>query len=206
MRTRVKICGIGRPADAIEAARLGADAIGLVFWRHSPRSVTVDRANEVIAELPPFVTIVGLFVDPDAAEVRRVLSQVPLHMLQFHGDESPQFCASFGRQYIKAVRMRRNTDLETVARAHQGAAGLLLDTYVKGMPGGTGLRFDWSRVDGQIGKPIILAGGLCADNVAEAITRTRPHAVDVSGGVELSKGVKDAGKMAAFIRGVKNVV
>lgn len=205
VRTRVKICGITRREDALEAARLGADAIGLVFWSKSRRSVTPEQALAVIDGLPPFVSVVGLFVDPEAAWVRDVLGRVPLDLLQFHGEEPAEFCTGFGHRFYKAVRMREGTDLVERAVTYTDAAGLLLDTFVEGMPGGTGVSFDWARVRRDLDKPVILAGGLAPDNVGEAIGRVRPWAVDVSGGVEAEPGVKDAAKMAAFIRGVSNV-
>lgn len=205
MRTRVKICGITRAGDAAEAARLGADAIGLVFWSGSRRAVRCDQARSVLNGLPPFVTVVGLFVDPEPEEVRRVLEAVPLDLLQFHGEEPAAFCAGFGRPYIKAVRMREETDPMQFAATYSGAAGLLLDAYVAGMPGGTGMRFDWAQAELDLGLPLILAGGLQPDNVTQAITQVRPWAVDVSGGVETTAGIKDASKMSAFMRGVNNV-
>ena len=205
MRTRIKICGITRPEDGLEAARLGADAIGLVFYGPSPRCVTVEQAQAVLAALPPFVTSVGLFVNAGAEEVRQVLGQVPLDLLQFHGDESPAYCAGFGRPYIKALRMREGIDLAAEAGHYAGARGLLLDTYQAGTPGGTGTTFDWQRIPTDLPLPVILAGGLDAVNVAEAVRTVRPYAVDVSGGVEQGKGIKSAAKMAAFIRGVESV-
>lgn len=205
MRTRVKICGITRPADGIEAARLGADAIGLVFYAPSPRAVSVAQARAVCAALPPFVSVVGLFVDAPAAEVLAVLQAVPLDVLQFHGDEAPAYCAAFGRPYLKALRMRDGLDVAAEAQRYASAQGLLLDTYVPGEAGGTGQAFDWRRVPQDLNKPIILAGGLTPDNVAEAIRISRPYGVDVSGGVEQVKGIKSAAKMAAFMRGVESV-
>lgn len=204
MRTRVKICGITRPEDAIAAARLGADAIGLVFYAPSPRAVTAAQARAVCAALPPFVSVVGLFVDAPAAEVWEVLQAVPLDVLQFHGDEAPAYCAAFGRPYLKALRMRDGLDVAAAARRYVDAQGLLLDTYVPGAAGGTGRCFDWTRVPQALDKPIILAGGLTPDNVAEAITVAHPYGVDVSGGVEQSRGIKSAAKMAAFMRGVES--
>lgn len=204
MRTRVKICGITRPEDAIVAARLGADAIGLVFYAPSPRAVTAAQARAVCAALPPFVSVVGLFVDAPAAEVWEVLQAVPLDVLQFHGDEAPAYCAAFGRPYLKALRMRDGLDVAAAARRYVDAQGLLLDTYVPGAAGGTGRCFDWTRVPQALDKPIILAGGLTPDNVAEAITVAHPYGVDVSGGVEQSRGIKSAAKMAAFMRGVES--
>jgi phosphoribosylanthranilate isomerase len=200
MRTRVKICGITRPEDGVAAARLGADAIGLVFYARSPRAVTLDQARAVVAALPPFVTTVALFVDPQPAEVNAVLESVAPDLLQFHGDESPQFCNQFGRPWIKAIRMRAETDLPAVMRQYQQGRGVLLDTYRPGVPGGTGEVFDWEAIPAQLASQIILAGGLTPANIAEAIKKVRPYAVDVSGGVEAGKGIKDAALLAAFFR------
>lgn len=205
MRIRAKICGITRPEDGQAAARLGADAIGLVFYGPSPRHVTLSQAQAVLGALPPFVTTVGLFVDAAVEEVQAVLQALPLDLLQFHGDEPPEFCARFGRPYLKAVRMRAGIDLVAEARRYGGAQGLLLDTFQPGVPGGTGTSFDWTRVPRNVGKPLILAGGLTPDNVAAAIRCVHPYGVDVSGGVEQAKGIKDTGKMAAFIREVESV-
>jgi len=203
-RTRVKICGITRPEDAAWAAACGADAIGLVFYPQSPRAVDTGRAREVAAALPPFVTVVALFVDPEPAFVRRVLAEVPVDLLQFHGDEPPEACAAPGRPYIKAVAMRDGVDLHAVARRYASARGLLVDSFREGVRGGTGVAFDWSRIPPDLGKPVILAGGLGPENVVEAVRRVRPYAVDVSGGVEASRGVKDPARVAAFIRGVNS--
>jgi phosphoribosylanthranilate isomerase len=205
MRVRVKICGITRPEDGVAAARLGADAIGLVFYAPSPRHVTIAQAQAVCAALPPFVTVVGLFVDAPAPEVLAVLQAVPLDVLQFHGDEAPAYCAAFGRPWLKALRMRDGLDVAAEARRYAGAQGLLLDAYQPGQPGGTGTAFDWQRMPQGLDLPLILAGGLTPDNVAEAITVARPYAVDVSGGVEQAKGIKSADKMAAFMREVERV-
>ncbi len=201
-RTRVKICGITRPQDARAAAALGADAVGLVFWPHSPRAVSVAQAREVVAALPPFVTTVGLFVDATPDELDAVLAAVPLDLLQFHGDEPPAACRAAGRPYLKAVRMRPGVALDRVAETYADAAGLLVDAYVDGVPGGTGATFDWDALPAGRTWPLVLAGGLAAGNVAEAIRRVRPWGVDVSGGVEAAKGIKDAAKMAAFMQGV----
>ena len=203
-RTRVKICGITRPQDALAAATLGADAIGLVFWPRSPRAVSVAQARALVDGLPPFVTTVGLFVDATPDELDAVLAEVPLDLLQFHGDESPELCRHTGRPYLKAVRMRPGVDLEQVTVNYADAAGLLVDAYVAGVPGGTGATFDWDALPSATGLPLVLAGGLDAANVAAAIRRVRPWAVDVSGGVEASKGIKDAAQMAAFMQGVKD--
>ncbi len=196
---RVKICGITRPEDGLAAARLGADAIGLVFHAASPRCVTPARARAIVRALPPFVTTVALFVNAGEETVRGVLDQVPVALLQFHGDETPQECTRYGLPYIKALRMAPDLDVRAAAAAHVEAAGILLDSYRPGVPGGTGAVFDWQRVPRDLGRPVILAGGLDADNVAEAIAVARPYAVDVSGGVESRKGIKDAAKIAAFI-------
>ena len=205
MRTRVKICGITQPEDALAAVRAGADAIGLVFYPPSPRAVIADEAREVVEALPPFVTSVGLFVDPKPEQVEAVLSWVALDVLQFHGDEDPQFCESFPVPYIKAVRMREGVDLLQTAERYSSARGLLLDTYRPGVAGGTGEAFDWARVPASLGSSIILAGGLTPANVAQAIATVRPYAVDVSGGVEADKGIKDAAKIAAFMQEVNRV-
>ncbi len=202
-RTRAKICGITRPRDGIAAAANGADAIGLVFFEKSPRVVDVEQARAVIAALPPFVTSVGLFVNADVAEVERVLDQLPLDLLQFHGDEAPEYCRQFKRPYIKAVRMSDGVNLEFVAQQYAEAKALLVDSYQKGVPGGTGHTFDWARVPAGMDKPIILAGGLGPENIEQAVRQVHPFAVDVSSGVEVEKGIKDADKIAAFMRGVK---
>ena len=181
MRTRVKICGITRPADAVAAAEAGADAIGLVFYPRSPRFVDLDTANAIVAATPAFVTVVGLVVDAEQQRVEEILSAVKLHMLQLHGDESPAFCTSLHMPYIKAIRMREDRDALEDMSQYADASAVLLDAYQAGVPGGTGTRFDWSRVPTQRSKPIILAGGLNPENVGEAIRQVRPFAVDVSG-------------------------
>ncbi len=203
-RTRVKLCGLTRLVDVETAGRLGADAIGLVFYRTSPRAVTPEQACELIRHSSPFVTSVGLFVDEEPDVVGRVLAQVPLDLLQFHGDEDPEYCARFSRPWIKAVRMRPGLDLNQVAERYRGAAALLLDAYDPARPGGTGRCFDWERIPGTMGPRIILAGGLTPANVAEAVRRVRPYAVDVSGGIEIAKGRKDEDLMAAFMQGVRD--
>ena len=202
IRTRVKICGITRPEDGEHAARLGVDAIGLVFYAGSPRAVTIEQAQAVVASLPPFVSVVALFVDPEPADVEEVLQQVSINLLQFHGDESAEFCQSFAKPYIKAIRMRDDVNLVDVVIEHDAAAGILLDSYQPGSHGGTGHHFDWARIPTCLDKPIVLAGGLDADNVANAITQAHPFAVDVSSGVESAKGIKDSKKMNQFMRGV----
>ena len=186
------------------AAQSGADAIGLVFFPGSPRAVNIDRAQQIIAELPPFVSKVGLFVNASAAEIDTVLENVSLDILQFHGDEQPEQCSCFSRPFIKAIRMQDNVNLKAMADKYSTASALLLDSYVKDIYGGTGMAFDWSAVPDDIPKPLILAGGLDAGNVANAVKQVRPYGVDVSGGVELEKGIKDAGKIEQFIREVRN--
>ncbi|MBK4991285.1 phosphoribosylanthranilate isomerase [Pseudomonas sp. S36] len=200
---RSKICGITRIEDALAAAEAGADAIGFVFYAKSPRAVDVRQARAIIAELPPFVTTVGLFVNASRCELSEILEVVPLDLLQFHGDESPQDCAGHNRPWIKALRVRPGDDLQAACQHYAAAQGILLDTYVPGIPGGTGEAFDWSLVPAGLNKPIILAGGLSPENVGQAIAQVRPYAVDVSGGVEQAKGIKDASKIEAFVRAVK---
>lgn len=203
MQTRIKICGITRIEDGLAAARLGADAIGLVFYEATPRYVTIDQACAIAQALPPFVTRVGLFVDADAEKVRATISAVGLDILQFHGEESAETYRAFDRPYIKAVRMRDDVDLHAQRRAYPDAIGLLLDTYVKHAPGGSGKTFDWRLVPRDLEKPIILAGGLTADNVKDAIKVVQPFAVDVSSGVEETKGIKDPKKISVFIEKVR---
>ncbi|WP_407311317.1 phosphoribosylanthranilate isomerase [Pseudomonas sp. nanlin1] len=200
---RSKICGITRVEDALAAAEAGADAIGLVFYPKSPRAVSIQQARAIIAALPPFVTTVGLFVNASRCELGEILDAVPLDLLQFHGDESPHDCAGFHRPWIKALRVRPGDDLQAACRFYQGACGILLDAYVAGVPGGTGEVFDWSLIPQGLSKPVILAGGLTPGNVAEAIAQVRPYAVDVSGGVEAAKGIKDAARIQAFIQAVQ---
>jgi len=202
--TAIKICGITRVEDALMAARWGAHAVGLVFYRPSPRYISPDNAANIIRAMPPFITPVGLFVDPAAAEVREVLSRAPISLLQFHGSESPEFCVQFGLPYMKALRVKPGVDLIQYASQHPAAKALLLDAHVDGVHGGTGATFDWSLVPGALPLPVVLSGGLTPQNVGDAIRRVRPWAVDVSSGVERAKGIKDAAKLAAFISGVRN--
>jgi phosphoribosylanthranilate isomerase len=204
LRTRIKICGITSEADAIAAAQAGCDAIGLVFYAPSPRFVSIEQAMKIVASLPPFVAVVGLFVDADEQEIRSVLARVRLDILQFHGEESAADCNRYGVPYIKAVRVRESSNLLQYAADYADARALLLDTYKEGTAGGTGEIFDWGLIPAGLPKPVILAGGLHPDNVAQAIHQVRPYAVDVSGGVEKSKGIKDAAKIAAFMRGVQD--
>jgi phosphoribosylanthranilate isomerase len=201
--TRIKICGITRAEDALSAAKNGADAIGLVFYGHSPRYVNIAQAKILAEALPPFVTVVGLFVDAEAASVHEVLANVQLELLQFHGDESPEYCAQFNKPYLKAIRVKAGVDLLQCAARFQSAKGLLLDAHVEGIPGGTGTAFDWALIPDKLSLPVILSGGLDMENVAAAIKQVQPYAVDVSSGVEASKGIKDAAKIAAFVNEVK---
>ena len=202
---RSKICGITRIEDALIAAEAGADAIGLVFYAKSPRAVSIQQARDIVAALPAFVTTVGLFVNASREELNDVLAGVALDLLQFHGDESPTECESYQRPYIKALRVKPGDDIAQLAAPYAKARGILLDTYVPGVPGGTGAAFDWSLVPSGLLQPLILAGGLSAANVQAAIEQVRPYAVDVSGGVEAGKGIKDAAKIRAFMQAVGRV-
>ncbi len=202
-RTRIKICGIREAQHARVAADAGADAIGLVFYRSSPRAVTPEAAAAIAASLPPFVAAVGLFVDAPEREVREVLAKVPLDLLQFHGEETPEFCARFGKPFVRAVRMEEGTDLLEYANRFSGAKALLLDAHSPGKPGGTGLTFDWTAIPAVLPMPVILSGGLDAANVGRAVREVRPWAVDVSSGVESSRGVKDPRRIVEFIRSVR---
>ncbi|RRV07921.1 phosphoribosylanthranilate isomerase [Pseudomonas sp. v388] len=196
---RSKICGITRIEDALAAVEAGADAIGLVFYARSPRYVNVQQARAIIAALPPFITTVGLFVNASRCEINETLDAVPLDLLQFHGDETPEQCDGYHRPYIKALRVKAGDQIAEACRTYRNARGILLDTYVEGVPGGTGETFDWALIPNELEKPIILAGGLTSANVAQAIAQVRPYAVDVSGGVEKSKGIKDREKILAFM-------
>lgn len=202
MRTRVKICGFTRAEDAVSAARLGVDAIGLVFYPPSPRNVDIEQAVKIVEALPAFISVVALFVDEQESRIREVLQRVSIDCLQFHGDESPEACRIYGKRYMKAVRMRKGIDISGLALQYHDAAGLLLDAYHPGAKGGTGSRFDWELIPEHCALPIILAGGLDENNARQAVQAVRPYALDVSSGVEAEKGVKDALKMAAFIREV----
>jgi phosphoribosylanthranilate isomerase len=216
VRTRIKICGITRIADGLAAAHAGADAIGLNFWPGTPRCVDIPRARAIADALPPFVTRVGLFVDPDPAHVRAVLDAVPIDVLQFHGDEPRALCSAFNLPYIKTVTMKEGVDLLEYAARYGDASGLLFDTFRAGdLPGGTGHTFDWTRlspaVRAGLTAPLILSGGLDAENVGNAIRAVQPWAVDVSSGVEERgadgkprKGLKDAARIAAFVNGVRD--
>jgi len=201
--TRIKICGITRAEDLLAVAHSGADAIGLVFYARSPRFVSIEQAVQLTLLLPPFVSVVGLFVNAKADFVREVLNKVPLDLLQFHGDETPAYCAQFNKPYLKAIRVKAGVDLLQCASDFSSAKALLLDAYVEGVPGGTGASFDWALIPEKLSLPVILSGGLDAENVALAMQQVKPYAVDVSSGVEEAKGIKSAAKVAAFINEVK---
>jgi len=203
MRTRVKICGITRRQDAEFAVEMGADALGLVFYSPSPRAVTIAHAQEIVTGLPPFINIVALFVDAKPEDVIACLAALPIGLLQFHGDESPEYCEQFNHPYMKALRMREGLDLESEVIRYTSASAILVDSYQPGIPGGTGQVFDWSLIT-KINMPLVLAGGLDAKNVARAIEQVKPYAVDVSGGVERAKGIKDKMKISDFMQEVVN--
>ena len=203
MNPRIKICGLTRAEDVQAAVDAGADAIGLVFYPASPRYVERTQAAELARRVPPFVTIVGLFVNADPQFVRETLAAVPIHLLQFHGDEDETYCRQFARPYVKAARMKPGVDLLQYVSAYPSAQAILLDAFVDGFGGG-GKVFDWSLIPPELDKPLILSGGLDAGNVAEAVARVRPAAVDVSSGVEVAKGIKDAEKICAFISAVRS--
>lgn len=203
--TRIKICGLTREQDLRAVVNSGADAIGLVFYEKSPRHVSIPQAAELMRHVPPFVTVAGLFVNPTVDYVREVLANVSLDVLQFHGEESSEFCQQFGKPYLKAIRVKAGVDLVECASRYASAQGLLLDAFVEGTQGGTGESFDWALIPQNLPLPVILSGGLHAGNVAEAVKQVRPYAVDVSSGVEASKGIKDAAKVAAFIKEVKQI-
>jgi phosphoribosylanthranilate isomerase len=210
--TRVKVCGITRVEDAEAAVRAGADAIGVNFWPGTPRRVDFATARAIVATLPPTVVVVGLFVDPAAGDVRAALDAVALDVLQFHGDEPPEFCRAFGRRYMKAIAAKEGVDLLRCAQRYDDAAGLIFDAHAPGdLPGGTGRTFDWSRVPRTLSRPLVLSGGLDDGNVGAAIRAVRPFAVDVSSGVEARdgegrprRGIKDPARIEAFIEAVRN--
>jgi phosphoribosylanthranilate isomerase len=199
---RSKICGITRIEDALAAVEAGADAIGLVFYPKSPRAVTIEQAQAIIAALPPFISTVGLFVNADRAGLKALLDRVPLDLIQFHGDETPEQCEGYQRPFIKALRVQAGDDIAANCDLYAKASGILLDTYVAGTPGGTGETFDWALIPKHLSKPIILAGGLTSANVSQAIAQVQPYAVDVSGGVEEGRGIKDHQKIRAFMSAV----
>lgn len=202
---RIKICGFTRAEDVDAAVAAGVDALGFVFYRQSPRCVTPEVAARLVRRLPPFVLAVGLFVNATAREMEAVLASVPLNLLQFHGDETPEDCARWQRPWIRAARVRPGLDLIRYAEAFSGARALLLDAFSETY-GGTGKSFDWTLIPPALPLPLILSGGLDAENVGAAIQRVRPAAVDVSSGVEAEKGIKDAARMAAFVRAVRTAL
>ena len=204
-KIRTKICGITTPEDALYAAQAGADALGLVFYPQSPRAIDIIKAQKITAVLPPFVSVVALFVNESAQNIRRILAEVPIHLIQFHGDEDDAFCRQFDRPYIKAIRVQTASDIQNAAHRFPNAQALLFDAYHPSEYGGTGHCFDWTLLAEYSGKPWVLAGGLTPENVGEAVRITGAESVDVSGGVEASKGKKDAAKVAAFIREANRV-
>lgn len=203
MRVRAKICGITRVDDALAAARCGADAIGLVFYENSPRHVSIEQAQSIVAALPPFVTVVALFVNANKTYIDEVVSSLRVDILQFHGEEVETDCVQYNLPYMKAVRVKEGTNLIQYEKNYSSACALLLDTYSEKMVGGTGETFNWSLIPAELSMPVVLAGGLNQHNVSDAIKQVKPYAVDVSGGVEQSKGVKDPEKIAAFLRQVR---
>lgn len=205
LRTRVKICGITRPKDARISSDLGADAIGLVFYARSARAVSPALARQILRVKAPFVTAVGLFLDANSAYIRDIVDSVPLDVLQFHGDERPAVCGSYGKPYIKAIPMGAEVNVKVYAETYPDATGYLLDSHMVGEAGGSGASFDWKKWPSSVDKPLILAGGLNPSNVREAVLTTRPYAVDVSSGVETEKGIKDKKKLAEFINEVHRV-
>jgi phosphoribosylanthranilate isomerase len=205
LRTRIKICGITRVEDALKVVDAGADAIGLVFYDPSPRSVRIKLATEIAAAIPAFVSVVALFVDPTKEYVQEVLNNVRIDLIQFHGDEENDFCSQFKTPFIKAIRVRQASDVVASSLRFPNSVGILLDSYKPGVPGGTGESFDWSLIPKNHSNPIILAGGLTSENVASAILDVQPFAVDISGGVEAAKGIKDSEKIKEFVSEVYNV-
>ncbi len=203
MRTRVKICGFTQADDAVAAANLGVDAIGLVFYPPSPRHVSIEQAKKIIQALPAFVSVVALFVDEQEVQIRNVLEQLPIDCLQFHGDESAEACRLYNKPYMKALRVKPELDIMATAEEYQDAAALLLDAYHPGIKGGSGSQFDWNLIPENCPLPVVLAGGLQVDNARQAVETVKPYALDVSSGVESSKGIKDVAKMAAFIQAIK---
>ena len=204
MRTRVKICGFTRTEEAVYAAQLGVDAIGLVFYPPSPRHVEIEQALSIVNALPAFTSVVALFVDEQEDRIREILTRVPIDCLQFHGDEPAETCRIYGKRYIKAIRMQDNTDIDALAKQYHDADGLLLDAYHPDTKGGTGSQFNWDLIPEHCSLPIILAGGLDETNAKQAVQTVRPYALDISSGVEIKKGVKDSLKMAAFIQQVND--
>ena len=201
-RTRIKICGITRQEDADVAVAAGADALGFVFYAPSPRNVSVEQASEVIRGLPAFVTSTALFVNAEPEFVQRVIDETGIDLLQFHGDEDVAYCEQFSRPYMKAIRMKPEVDVAAECQRYSSASAVLLDAYRPGVPGGTGESFDWDRIPAEVRSSIVLAGGLNPDNIRRAVETVCPFAVDVSGGVEASKGIKDKEKVEKFTQEV----
>ncbi|WP_373746311.1 phosphoribosylanthranilate isomerase [Neisseria dentiae] len=200
MTPRIKICGFTRPEDAAAAAELGADAVGLVFYEKSKRAVSIETAQRIVRALPPFVGVVALFVNEEAARIEEILAQVPIDIIQFHGDEPPEFCRRFARPYIKAVRVQNTADIILALETYPDARAVLFDAHIEGEYGGTGHSFDWRMLPQNLNGHWILSGGLTPDNVAEAVRITGAQTVDVSSGVESAAGIKSVAKMAEFIR------
>ena len=205
MHIRTKICGITRPQDAICVANCGADAIGLVFYPNSPRYVKHDVARQIIQALPPFISVVGLFVNPSPTDVIQTLETLPIDILQFQGDENEDFCTQFKRPYIKAIRVKNTQDIENAVQQYQSARALLFDAYHPQQYGGSGQHFDWNILPDNINRSWILAGGLNSDNIAQAIITTHAHIVDVSSGVESDKGIKDPIKIRQFMQQIRQL-
>ncbi|MBR3424490.1 MAG: phosphoribosylanthranilate isomerase [Neisseriaceae bacterium] len=201
---RTKICGITNIEDALCAAENGADAIGLVFFANSPRCVSLETAQKIVAKLPPFVSVVGLFVNQNINEIQHIINSVPVDYLQFHGDEDETFCQQFNRPYIKAVRVQNSNDIQAALNAYQTARALLFDAYHPQEYGGTGNSFDWDMLPENINRPWILAGGLTLDNVQSAIKQSNAQAIDLSSGVEIRKGIKDYSKIKALMQKIRN--
>lgn len=203
MNTRIKICGITRPQDALTATHLGADALGLVFFNGSKRCITIEQARNITAVIPPFISVVGLFVNENADSIQQILTHIPIEILQFHGDESPEFCRQFHRPYLKAIRVRSHEDIIHATQHYPDARGILLDAHIEGTYGGTGQPFDWSLLPTQWDNNWILAGGLNPHNITQALITTGATAVDVSSGVESAAGIKNTEKIESFINAIR---
>lgn len=202
MRTRVKICGFTRVEDAVDAVDAGADAIGLVFYRKSPRYVEIEKAAAIVKALPAFVSVIALVANEDDRRIREIIKRIDPDCLQFHGNEASDVCRRYGKRYLKAIAMRPGLDVLKLADDYRDASALLLDAFDPDMKGGTGQVFNWTQVPAVCPLPIVLAGGLNEGNIEAAIGRVRPFAVDVSSGVEKAKGIKDKIKMMTFINRV----
>ncbi len=204
-RVRVKICGVTTLEDATAVSLAGADAIGMVFYQPSSRNIDIEMAAKISRSIPAFVNRVALFVDADKNFIEEVLQSVAIDTIQFHGQEPEEACACYNKPYIKALRVKQGLNIDNALKQYESANAILLDTYVKDKPGGTGLAFDWQHFPTNSTRPLILAGGLTPENVQSAIRQTSPYAVDVSGGIELKSGIKDIQKVTKFIREVNNV-